>query len=604
MGMGAIAPRLSALGYLAYLAFIFLPGLGAGELLRLWKDENGFTSRLAYSFGIGLCIDTIVVVVRTAGITRLLTGLDSFTVYATIAFGSGMLAVSLVVRRRFSWWRRPTKLDLAFLGILLLQGLIIIFYLQEYPVFPGYLSHDIFVHVPSTERLIAGTLSSIPRGVLYFGVYYQLAPAILTVGGAPLVTVRWTMAILAVLSTLLFYLAAEKLSGSQACGVITALVYALSGPIWFGMVFFSEVYSNFFGVLAALFLLVVYLDAALGSGARGAMITLALATIMAYLSHYSTVTLLPAILLFPFVNLALNRQAGSRPFVAAGVVVLPGLLGVIAFPRIVSIILRANLEFGAATNGSTPLAGLFSPYPVLSYMAIEVNYDLSFIVLAALACICIWRFWSSKAPVIAIPIIWMVTLLVVAPFNLTAWRYAFEALVPFTLMAGLGLFSLLPRSKAAKGRQNPKGFYRKPGIVLLLVLLLIVASSWGASAVSNSINNTGVSAETQSLDYQCVTWLGANTPQNATYLSVSDVRFIFTSLLIGRNTTYQFTSTPSSALQIAHSAGATYIIVTDYVTGALPADPSLLPWNNFPTANTSNLALIYQNTGVRVYHIV
>jgi hypothetical protein len=596
---------LSGLGYLPYLGFIFLPGVGFSELFHLWKEDDGFTARLAYAFGIGLCIDTAILAVRTAGVTNLLTGLDSLTVYATIAFGLGILAASVIVRRRFSWWRRPTTLDLGFLAVLLLQGLIILLYFQKYPIFPTTpITQDFGIHAQNTQGLISGTNVTIPHGILYDGVYYQLSPALLMVGGASVITNRWTMALLAILSPLLIYLAAERLFASQTCGLIAAVLYALSGPIWFGSVFLTGLYPNFFGILAALFLLVAFVDAGLGARGRGPIIALVLATFAAYFSHFSIVTVLPAILIFPVVARAFRwKAAGARPFVAAGIVILPGLAGVAVYPHEIARVLfpyTAVVQLG----GSTTLSSALSFYPVLGYMASLFDSDLLFIIMTLLCCVYIWRFGLSRSAILAIPIIWFGSILVASPFSPAAWRFSIEALVPFTLMASFGLFSLLP-----KRRQQQKGGSRIPHwkvlVVLVLILSLVLVDSWGTKIVADSLTNTSLISQEQGLVNQSIVWLGSNTPSNATYLSISDSRFTFTSQLIGRETVYHYTNTPTSALQTAHKVNATYIIVTFGVTENLPPIPSLYPWDKFPpdVAN-SNLSLVYQNSDVRIYQIV
>jgi hypothetical protein len=259
--------------------------------------------------------------------------------------------------------------------------------------------------------------------------------------------------------------------------------------------------------------------------------------------------------------------------------------------------------------GSSGLSNLLSSYPVLSYMVVEVDSDLSFIVLTALACVCIWRLGASRSSALAMPVVWMGTLLVVAPFNVTAWRYSFEALVPFTLLAGLGIFYLLPKPKGRKVGQNPVSVYWKAALVLLLVLVPVIVSSEGAAVVGDAVSDSSLVAQNQNLVYQSIGWLGTNTLPNSSYLSVSDQRFTYTSLIIDRNTTFQFESSPSSAQQFAHSIGAGYVIVTDLVTlpvtGGPPPSLEQLPWNTFPTGKgNSNLSLVYQNADVRIYKIV
>lgn len=597
---------MSLLGFAPYLAYVFLPGLGVGELLRAWKREDGFAARLAYCLGIGLCSDTLVLVVKTAGVTAVLKGLDLTTVYATAAGGLALLVASLAVRRQFTWWKKPTRLDLAFLAILLAQGVILLLYFQKYPIFPQSSSHDFLVHVQNTEGLITGSYVTIPGGVLYNGIYFQLAPALLLVGGTPLVTVRLTMGILTLLSPLLFYLAALRLSSSEACAVLVALVYALSGTIWFGSVLNSGLYANFFGILAALFLMVSFLDAASNPWARGTAATLVLATVTAYFSHFSLVTMLPAILLYPFIKLAVGRRVDRQALEATGVVILPGLVGVAAYPHEIQRLLFAETATASVT-GSTVLSRLVSSYPVLSYMIFEVYSDAAFLVMACLACVYIWRLGRSKNPALAIPVVWFATLLVVSPFNVAAWRYSYEALVPFMLMAGLGLYYIVPKPERLVRRRAGSGTgLWKSALVLALVLTPVVGYSWGGFAFNDAVTNASSVAQNQRLVNESIAWLGANTPSNASYVSLTDWRFAYTSLLIGRDTSYGFASLPSEGIALAQKAGADYIIVTYLITESLPANssPSAYPWNNFPTRSDANLTLIYSNADVRIYRVV
>lgn len=595
---------MGAFGYLLYLAFIFLPGMGLGELLSIWKEDGKLVDQIAYSFALGLCVDTTVLAVRTAGVTSLLKGLDVWTVGGTIAFGLGALLVSGLLRKKISWWVRPDKLDLAFLAILLIQGLMVLLYFQKYPIFPEYESQDYIVHVQNTLALISGTYTTIPSGVLYNGIYFQLAPSLLLVGGSPLVTVRWTMALLTILSTLLFYLAAQKLFSSRTSGVIVGVVYALSGTIWFGSVYNSGLYPNFFGIMASLFLIVAFLDVGLFPRSVGSWTVLVIAVITAYFSHYSTITVLPAVILFPFIDYLVRKRLNRPLLVGAGLAVLPGIVGVLAYPSVVSKFIGLTTAV-AGISGTTFLSGLLSSVPVLSYMALEVTYDLGFGVLVILVLFYLWRSATLKSPSLAIPIVWFVTLLIVSPFNVGAWRFSYEALVPFTLMASFAIFLLLPKVEPRRRRRpRSSSAYWKVGLVLVIILVSVLAGSWGSMLVSDAATNTGLFAQNQSYVNESIFWLGANTPQNSSYVSVSDWRFVYTSLLISRETTYSFVSEPSTALKLAAQVNAQFIIVTNQVTESVPPVPSLFPWNNFPTESNSNLTLVYQNPDVRIYKIL
>jgi len=97
-------------GYLLHLLFVFLPGIGFAESLNLWRNEEGFMERVGLSLGLGLAVDTVVIMVRTSGfsVSRfVLRGLDTATVYSVILAGIALLLSSVAVRRRFTFLARP-----------------------------------------------------------------------------------------------------------------------------------------------------------------------------------------------------------------------------------------------------------------------------------------------------------------------------------------------------------------------------------------------------------------------------------------------------------------------------------------------------------------
>jgi len=78
-------------GYVLYLAIIFAPGVGFGELLGLRRSNGTLVERIAMAFGLGIGIDTVVLAIRTSGLTLgnlSLTGVDYGTLYFIILVGS------------------------------------------------------------------------------------------------------------------------------------------------------------------------------------------------------------------------------------------------------------------------------------------------------------------------------------------------------------------------------------------------------------------------------------------------------------------------------------------------------------------------------------
>jgi hypothetical protein len=596
----------SAVGYLAYLLWIFVPGLGFAELLGVWGQEGGIGERLAVAFGMGLAVDTLVAAVKTSGLRAgglVLSGMDASTVYATILLGLAVLSVSYASRRKLLFPARPKAQDLFLLFVILLQALMVYLYFQKYPIFPEYQSPDYANHVQFAQGLASGSLLSIPRGILYFGVHFQLAASILLAGGEPLVTVQRTMAVLVLLSPLVVYLGSKKIFSGEAPALVVTAVYSLTGTIWFDSVFNSGLYANFFGIIASLFLLAMIAGLFGRAGSPAAWAAFVLAAVMAYFSHYTAITLLPALLIVPVAQYFRARSDVRRYLLPPLAAVAPGAVALLAFPGLASLLITLAEEGGGSLSGSTALSLALSGLPVLGYMALEVFNDTEFVFLFIFAAVYAYRARGSKLPTMLVPLFWFLSLLVSSPTNVSAWRFSFEALVPLTLMAGYGLSSLLPKLHPPRRRgQSRIGQYAKIGVVLAILLAPLVAFSWGQTTVSDSLSSTGISAEAQRDVYAAIYWLKSNTPADSRYLSVSDWRFTYTSLFFGRTTDYAFVSQPSQAISLARSNGDGYIIVTDLVTAAVPPIPSLFPWNNFRPS--SNLTLVYSNSDVEVFKLV
>jgi hypothetical protein len=595
-------------GYAVYVAFVFMPGIGLGELLELWDKNDALMEKLALSFGLGLAVDTLALLILTSGFRvggLSMAGLSLASVYSLIAFGAVALLGSLVYRRKLAVASRPKASDTWLLILMASLAAMEWSYFQKYPIFPQYESVDFGSHVQFVQSLISGTTTSIPSGILYFGVHFQLAAALLVVGGEPIVTLQQTMAILVVLSPLLFYLAGKVLLGRRLAGLVVASLYAFSGTIWFVGIFNSGLYPNFFGILSALFLVVAAVRLAQSVKSAKLWAVFILALVMAYFSHYTTVTVLPALLVLPLLQYFKDRRLTLEYLVPALGAVVPGALGALVYPDLLARALSLAVSGGGVLSGSTALSSALSGFPVLSYMALEVYGDVGFFFLLIFAVVSVYKGYATKRVLAWVPAVWLVALLVAAPRDLSAWRFSYEAMVPLTFMAAYGIFSLLPRLNRGSPRKRARNNF---GTLVVLVLLLtpIVATSWTVSAMADAATDTAAGAQAQRSVYSAFYWLKANTSASSGILSATDWRFIFTDAVIGRVTHVPqgggcFTN-PQDVQRAALQSNLTYIIVTNEVTCALPPNPQLFLWNTMHPS--SNLTLVYQNDDVKVFQVV
>jgi len=610
-------PTADAAGYLVYLLFIFLPGIGFGELLDLWRSES-LAERVALAFALGLSIDAVALLIKTSGFFGL-TGIGVNSVYLVIAIGLVALIISAASKRKVAFPVRPARIDFTLFAIMILQGLMLLVYLQKYPIFPEYFAQDPTVHVEYVLGLISGSITSIPGGLLYFGVHYQLAAGVLLVGGEPLVVIQRIMAILVTISPLLFFYAAKKIFASDRAAMITTILYSFSGMVWYAGVFDSGLYPNFYGILAALFLIVAVINV-VESKSFLPWILFAIALINAYMSHYSLLTLLPSLILLPIFRLIRVRSVADPSFrrflTAAIITIAPAGVPLVLYPNLASRILFLATSGGGVQEASTFLSNELSFFPVLSYMAVEMENDVALIVSLILLAFFVYRALVLKNILLSIPIVWLLALMIAAPFNISAWRFSYETLVPLTLTSGYALFSILPFTMRG-GRQSPqkkaamsKRIKSRSGqsqlVPLALFVILfgaILVGSWGQIMLGDALTDTGAVAQSQNYVYQSIYWLKTNTPNGSQYLSVSDWRFTYSNLMIGRLTHYQYIFNVSSAIQVAKNTSSGYIIVTNFVTSNVPNVSGLFPWNTFPASSNANLTLIFSNPDVRVYEI-
>lgn len=590
-------------GYGLYLLEVFLPGLGMGEVLCLWKKEDSLAEKLGLAFGLGLAFDTLVLAVRTSGLTILgetFRGVDLPTVYFIVAVGLATLAVAWFRKRGLDVLGMPTWSDLAMALLTIAVGVMLALYFTKYPIFPAFASQDPAVYVGTAQGLVSGAVASFPGGLLYYGVHYQLASALLLEGGEPLITVQRTMGVLVLLSPLLVYAASRRVLASSRAGLITAAVYVLSGTVWFDGVFNAGIYANFFGILACLFFLVAFLQMVEGIRNPRSWVVFSLALAMIYFSHYSSVTLFPALLILPLVRFAFEGRDVKRCFLPGLVALVPAAVALVAYPNFPLVLKLAFGGVGAQTLvGHTVLSDALSAFPVMSYIAFVISNDVAFVLLLVLAVISVRYSIVSRRSSSLVPCLWFLSLVIVAPLNINAWRFSYEALVPLTIMAGYGISSLLPKSsQPERGRMGSgRGLNLKVALVLVLLLSPIVVGSWGEKEITDALADTATSARAQQDVYSAMYWLKNDTPAESRYLSVSDWRFTYTDLFFGRTTDYSYAPAPSDGLfALAKQNGDQFIIVT------YPNYQAYLNYQAFYQAS-SNLSLIFSNSDVRVFKI-
>ena len=599
-------------GYVVYLAAIFVPGYGLWEVLGRWKDDDTLADRLGFSFGVGIAVDTIVFALKTLGLgVGFLYGATIGLVYFLILVGVAALGVSYARRRRFTGPPRFARDDLATVFFAAFVAAVIALYLGKFPIFP-YFNPDFLVHQVQATGLTLGTLSSVPRMLVYGAADYQLGMALLAVGGLPLATVRHTMALLTVLSPFFVYAVAKRLFASRRAALFAAAIFALSGTVWTPLVLNDGLYANFIGVLLELLLVVGFLDLSSGYRSPSVWLSSGVFLVAGYFSHYTAISTFGAFLFFSVALGLLRRPSARGHLLATAVFLAPGALGALVFHSTVTNILNISYNEFSSPGFTTYVSRLLSPIPSVAFIAVDVSNDPGFVALFALLALGLyWAYRSRSLPALLLGV-WFFALLAVSPENGGAWRFGFEAVVPVILLAGYGLDSLLSRGPAAVPKKvrlrapKSQGF-RRVGMVAVCLLFLvpIVYNGWAWSTAQNATVGTQQEAQVQSQLLQAMTWMGQNTPPTSLVLSVTDPRFIFARTVIDRITSDHYSASPNDSISFARAHGESYIVVTRYDVdtgnGTVVSDSQSLPWYTYP--QSAGLTLVYKNGDVMIFEI-
>lgn len=485
---------------------------------------------------------------------------------------------------------KPIRSDIMPFIPVLFIALVELAYFQAFPIFPQFRSADFEQHVRIATDYSHGSVPEISNQVLYYGAEYLLSLGLL-LGGIPMATIRYEMAMLVALSPLWFYLASLKLTGSHRVAWMTSLFYSLTGFVWFGMVFVSGLYVNFYGVLASLLLIVATKDFIARKVRAWSLVLLSLALVNAFLSHYTILLIVP-----PLVAFALARSRSERVFgrglLASMMLLVPLGIGALLYQGLISTL------FGFLGGGATFLGGTWLsqriPLPSLSYMVAEVNNDwLTAFLLVPAFTIFVAMLARKPSSERLLLLGWFLVAIGAVPFALISWRFAFVALVPLILMVGpiLSLPIQGIKLKFPKRLSDPLPL-NAVGIMALMFFPVFIPS-WSSTALVAPFADVQ-QADQQIADYEAMRWMSRNIPgiQGKMSLSVTDWRFIYSPLFGASEMAYApdfriIPTDPFSVASLAINQSASYVIVTKEMT--IPRFPCNKPFDLTLSANATSV---------------
>jgi hypothetical protein len=594
---------------LEFVALLFLPGLAFIELFQLGR-EFSFSERLGLAFGLSMAIDVLVLAFRTSGLSvgsRPLLGIDGWTLGGMLGASLVIFAGAVTLRRKATFYAKPGRDDLLVLGLVAAQALLVFVHFAKYPIFPQFQSVDFTSHVRITADLQTGRAAMFPSGLLYYGVHLLMGSLVSLSGDIVLEATQYAMGIITAVSPLLVFASVSSLTNSKRVGLIAGLLYVSTGFVWFGGVFNSGLYANFYGILSILLLFAIIPGLTNHPRSPGIWIALLLAVGSGYLSHYSYVTIIPALIAFPVACFLLERKANIASVAVVVVVVVPGILGAFFRPDLVGLLIQfVEAQAGGNVTGDTPLSQFLAGWPVLRYVVAEVANDLAAVATLGLSVLGVYFTSRSRNPLLWALAIWLLAMLAVAPFTEAAWRFSYMALITLVIFAAVGFDMLLPRAEDRALRQRSKlrvkqDFRRYRVVLTGIVLLALVVNSWSWAVLADASSNESENNQIQQGVLKAMRWMNATVTPGSRVVSVTSSSYNFYQLLYGKPSGYAPLATPDEVVASAASSNIpTYVVLTSLGTLTLP-DPSQNPFMLYPKDNRFHLQ--YNDTGVLVYKL-
>ena len=512
-------------------------------------------------------------------------------------------AIHILVRRPSI--PKPTKSDIMPFIASLSISTILAFYFAKFPYFPDFPSIDMKSHADVIDSMVIsgapGGIGDIPSQLLYYAYRYIFVALASIIPIPTLFTIRYGMAVMLAFSPFVFYDFGVSVFKNHRTAWMIALFWAVSG-LWVSIVLYSGLLPNFYSWLAALFLISVTCDFISKKMGVSSLVLWSLAFFNALFSHYT--------ILFALVPLAFFALLQSRKerFFRNGIMVSASILGVIS----IGVLLTGTFStlLGFLGSSQFPFAdtdiSAFIPLSIFRFFFALVGNDwlTGLIMMPSFALFTYFAIKRRALPWLLI-LAWFGLIVVTAPLDFMAWRFAIAAFLPLCIMCGQVLS--LPMMKLRRISLN----IPRVGLIAFLMFFPIFTPSYGSVVVTSDSR-----AAQQGADYQAMRWINENVPPNVRVanasriggenifmamrspkthqlLALNDRDFIYQQVFpISPNVFFAadyhtIIQVPTQASYLAANLSADYIIVSR--NGTVPVFPTPKPFDIFLTANATEI---------------
>lgn len=522
------------LGLLLFVYTFFVAGAFALSLVQTPRSRSFMEwIILGVTFGFAILPPFFFVVGR---------GLGGFPIGAMyVVAGTATIGCLYELRIRKVVLTGISKYELMAIAVAICHASILLLYLLVYPIFPPELFiHDYLVHLTIATNpsvVLYGWLTSGLYNLTQIGSYIFLSVGVATIGGNPLVDVRYVMIAMGLTVPLLVYYTSLKCFRNAAAALMATAAYSFIFSFWGVGLLYTGLYGQFYaGVLAILSIALSaeFIEGKLHSAGIG-LIVLALV-----LAHPSSAIYIAVVSGLSFV-LYLAKRNEKRYLILGAYHIVPVVVAIafVGVSGLANFLLSVESPQGVAVYANNLTNQILVSFPFLLVPGSGGLLPL-FVILPTLL-LAVWRARciSENLPTFLI-VGWFLVIwgLSIAAEGLHAIsRYVTLGALPAGFLFGLMYLWLVEPLKRRLRRPNltANGPIRFLPLILTSMMLLFAFQGATGNVLSDLYSQHQYLPPKQADVYDSMVWIQQNSPHNAVVASVGLPWYYFSSYFTGRS---------------------------------------------------------------------
>ncbi len=596
------------IGYLAFALLLFFPGFFFELTTGFYRGKRALEVLAA---GIGISLILVPLALTVAVFARL--AISPALVYALLVISLVGTVAAMALRRIPVRLPKTNGFEKAVIGLVFIQGLLLLAHFNKYPIFPISYSEDFRIHLQTALAFQAGSRSlasiSYPPAVhLWIAVLLSLE------SGISVALMQHAIAIVATVAPLLIYVVLGRMFKDQRLALAGAAIWIISGAIWDGGLLISGLYANFLADLDTLTILYLVVDGLDEFGWSRKLLFLACSGGL-YLSHFTIVILVAAVWIGAPIVWRLRKASLINYLQMAGIVSLPAGLIALVRPDSITLLLSFTGLRGSAA-GLFPAGSITAPFgsisPFLQNLYLEIGPAFMALTLLTIPVI-LYSIAKKRDAWALFALVWFVVVWAVTPYSDIAWRYSYYSLIPLMILWPMALdvglspvISRLPRKRIAeKKRSRVTSKVEHDRVAVGFVVLIVSGILFYNAPLYANLGNLTLSpsqiAQNQVEIYQVINYFGTHSNGSVKVLGLEDWRFRFLDPMYGDNITVYTGANAQAAYNFALAQGYKYLVVSQFLVPG-PFSAITGTTQNYGVYDTfPGLKLLYSDPSAKVF---